>query len=115
MAKWLKKNLTNILLFVIVLAGLCLLLYPSFSDWWNSMHQSKAIAAYVETVDAMSQEEIDEILNAAREYNERMWTKPNRWVLSPEEEAEYNSLLDVSGTGIMGYINIPLIDRKSVV
>lgn len=109
MAKWLKKNLTNILLFVIVLAGLCLLLYPSFSDWWNSMHQSRAIAAYVETVDAMSQEEIDEILNAAKEYNERMWTKPNRWVLSPEEEAEYNSLLDVSGTGIMGYINIPLI------
>ncbi len=109
MAKWLKKNLTNIFLAVIVLAGLCLLLYPSFSDWWNSMHQSRAIAAYVETVDAMSQEEIDEILNAAREYNERMWHRQNRWVLSEEEQAEYESLLDVSGNGIMGYINIPVI------
>ncbi len=109
MAKWLKKNLTNIFLAVIVLAGLCLLLYPSFSDWWNSMHQSRAIAAYVETVDAMSQEEIDEILNAAREYNERLWHRQNRWVLSEEEQAEYESLLDVSGNGIMGYINIPVI------
>lgn len=109
MAKWLKKNLINIFLAVIVLAGLCLLLYPSFSDWWNSMHQSRAIAAYVETVDAMSQEEIDEILNAAREYNERLWHRQNRWVLSEEEQAEYESLLDVSGNGIMGYINIPVI------
>ena len=109
MAKWLKKNLTNMFLAVIVLAGLCLLLYPSFSDWWNSMHPSRAIAAYVETVDAMSQEEIDEILNAAREYNERLWHRQNRWVLSEEEQAEYESLLDVSGNGIMGYINIPVI------
>lgn len=109
MAKWLKKNWTTILLVVIVLAGLCLLLYPSFSDWWNSMHQSRAIAAYVETVDAMSQEEIDEILAVAREYNERLWHRQNRWVLSEEEQAEYNSLLDVSGNGIMGYISIPVI------
>lgn len=109
MAKWLKKNWVNIVLIVVVLAGLCLLVYPSFSDWWNSMHQSRAIAAYVETVDAMSQEEIDEILEAARAYNERLWSKSNRWVLSPEEQAEYDSLLDVSGTGIMGYISIPVI------
>lgn len=109
MAKWLKKNWLNIILIVILLAGLCLMLYPSFSDWWNSMHQSRAIAAYVETVDAMSQEEIDAILDAARAYNERLWSKSNRWVLSPEEEAEYQSLLDVSGTGIMGYITIPVI------
>lgn len=109
MAKWLKKNWTSILLGVIVLAGLCLLLYPSFSDWWNSMHQSRAIAAYVETVDAMSQEDIDDILNAAREYNERLWHRSNRWVLSEEEQAEYESMLDVSGNGIMGYVNIPVI------
>ncbi len=109
MAKWLKKNWINLFLAVVVLAGLCLILYPSFSDWWNSLHQSQAIAAYVETVDAMSQEEIDKILSAAREYNQRMWKKSNRWILSPQEEAEYRSMLDVSGTGIMGYISIPVI------
>lgn len=110
MAKWLKKNMLNIFLAVIVLAGLCLLLYPTFSDWWNSLHQSRAIASYVETVEGMSQEEKDQLLEAARAYNERLWSKGNRWIPTPEDDAEYRSLLDVSGTGIMGYVNIPSID-----
>lgn len=110
MAKWLKKNMINIFLAVVILAGLCLLLYPTFSDWWNSLHQSRAIASYVETVEGMSQEEMDALLEEARAYNERLWDKGNRWIPSPQEAEEYRSLLDVSGTGIMGYVNIPVID-----
>ncbi|NBK79067.1 class C sortase [bacterium D16-76] len=110
MAKWLKKNIINIFLAVIVLAGLCLLLYPTFSDWWNSLHQSQAIASYVEKVEGMSQEEMDALLEQAHAYNQRLWDKGNRWLPSPEEAAEYRSLLDVTGTGIMGYVNIPVID-----
>lgn len=110
MAKWLKKNMLNIFLAVVVLAGLCLLLYPTFSDWWNSLHQSRAIASYVETVEGMSQEEMDRLLEEARAYNERLWQKGNRWIPTPEEAEEYRSLLDITGTGIMGYINIPSID-----
>ena len=110
MAKWLKKNALNIILAIVVLAGLCLLVYPTFSDWWNSLHQSRAIASYVETVEGMSQEEMDKLLEEARAYNERLWQKGNRWIPTPEEQAEYRSLLDVTGTGIMGYINIPVID-----
>ena len=110
MAKWLKKNVINIFLAVVILAGLCLLLYPTFSDWWNSLHQSRAIASYVETVEGMSQEEMDALLEEARAYNERLWDKGNRWIPSPQEAEEYRSLLDVSGTGIMGYVNIPVID-----
>ena len=45
-----KGRLTTILLIVILFAGLCLLLYPTFSDWWNSLHQSRAIATYSEQV-----------------------------------------------------------------
>lgn len=110
MAKWLKKNMLNIFLAVVILAGLCLLLYPTFSDWWNSLHQSRAIASYVETVEGMSQEEMDALLDEARAYNERLWDKGNRWIPSPQEQEEYRSILDVTGTGIMGYINIPVID-----
>lgn len=110
MGKWLKKNWLNLFLGLAVLAGLCLLLYPTFSDWWNSLHQSRAIAAYVETVEGLSEEETEAMLQAAREYNERLWEKGNRWILSEAEQQEYNSLLDVTGTGIMGYINIPAID-----
>lgn len=110
MAKWLKKNMINIFLAVVILAGLCLLLYPTFSDWWNSLHQSRAIASYVETVEGMSQEEMDALLDEARAYNERLWDKGNRWIPSPQEQEEYRSILDVTGTGIMGYVNIPVID-----
>ena len=85
MAKWLKKNMINIFLAVVILAGLCLLLYPTFSDWWNSLHQSRAIASYVETVEGMSQEEMDALLEEARAYNERLWDKGNRWIPSPQE------------------------------
>ena len=95
---------------MILFAGLSLILYPSVSNWWNSLHQSQAIASYVESVDSMSPEEIQAIFDAAYAYNERLAEKGNNIILSKEEEEEYQSLLNVSGTGIMGYIQIPSID-----
>ena len=110
MMKFLKKHIIEIFLFVILFAGLSLILYPSVSNWWNSLHQSQAIASYVESVDSMSPEEIQAIFDAAYAYNERLAEKGNNIILSKEEEEEYQSLLNVSGTGIMGYIQIPSID-----
>ena len=48
--KWIKKNMTTILLLLILLVGLSLLLYPTVSDYWNSLHQSRAIATYAQAV-----------------------------------------------------------------
>lgn len=45
-----KGNYITLLLFLILLAGLSLLLYPSVSDYWNSLHQTRAIATYAEEV-----------------------------------------------------------------
>ena len=45
-----KNRIVVILLIVVLLAGLSLLLYPFVSDYWNSLHQSRAIATYMETV-----------------------------------------------------------------
>ena len=45
-----KKHGTTIILLIVLIAGLSLLLYPTFADWWNSMHQSRAVASYVEQV-----------------------------------------------------------------
>ncbi len=105
-----KKNWSTILLIVILIIGLSLLLYPTFSDWWNSFHQSRAIASYTEQVANMDDEKYDEIWTAAWEYNQSLLENPNSFVLTDEQIVRYEQLLDVAGSGIMGYIEIPSID-----
>ncbi len=102
-----KKHFSSMILSMIIIAGLSLLLYPSISDYWNMFHQSRSIAQYTEAVDQRGEEEKEQMRKAAEAYNEALKQKPNRWELSEEEYKEYESLLDVSGTGIMGYIEIP--------
>ncbi|MDE7058876.1 MAG: class C sortase, partial [Lachnospiraceae bacterium] len=83
-------------------------LYPSVSDWWNSMHATRAISGYVTAVEDLSAQEREDMLNVARAYNE---TLPNGvdFDLTDEEREEYNNILDVTGTGIMGYVQISAI------
>ena len=98
---------STVLLVAILLVGIAIMAYPTFSDWWNSFHQSRAIASYVQVVDNTSAEEMDAMLQAAREYNARLLSREARFVPTEEDTEEYQSLLDVSGTGIMGYVQIP--------
>ena len=105
-----KDNYITLLLFLILLAGLSLLLYPSVSDYWNSFHQTKAITTYAESVAALDNASYDAIWDAARQYNRNLLNRSNSFRLSEEQKAEYESLLDISGLGIMGYIEIPEID-----
>ena len=87
-----------------------MLLYPTFADWWNTMHQSRAVASYVEQVAHIDDDQYDAIWNAAWEYNLSLLDRPNSFILSQEQKAEYEALLDIGGTGIMGYIEVPAID-----
>ncbi len=100
----------NIFLVLILIVGLGLLAYPSVADWWNDMHQSRAIASYVEQVSSMSQEDNEKMWKEAEEYNKTLLDKTDRYNPTEEEQEEYNKILDVTGTGIMGYINIPKIN-----
>ena len=104
-----KKHWSTILLVIILFIGLSLLLYPTFADWWNSMHQSRAIASYAEEVAQIDDDQYDEIWNAAWEYNRTLQEQGNNFLLSDAQKAEYLRLLDVGGSGIMGYIEIPSI------
>ena len=105
-----KKHLSTILLFLVFFIGLSLLLYPTFSDWWNSMHQSRAVASYVEQVSNMDDEKYDEFWSAAWDYNRSLINRPNDYLLSEEQRVFYEQLLNITGNGIMGYIEIPKID-----
>ena len=105
-----KKHILTIIITVIFLAGLGFLLYPTVSNLWNRAHQSMAIAAYTQQVEKLDDSANKKMLKAARKYNESLLKQEDHWKLSEEDKKKYESLLDVSGTGIMGYIEIPKID-----
>ena len=105
-----KNHRSTILLILILLIGLSLMLYPSFADWWNSFHSSRAIASYEEQVANIDDAQYEELWNAARDYNQSLLHRPNDFILSDEQQEIYKSLLDIGGNGIMGYIEIPTID-----
>ena len=103
-----KKNRSTIILILIFLVGLSVMLYPTVSDYVNQRHQSRALASYDETVNEMSDADYTAYFEAADAYNQRLAATPNSF-FTPEQVSGYDETLDVSGTGIMGYITIPRI------
>ena len=104
-----KNRITNIILVFVFVLGLAIFLYPSFSDYWNSFHQSRAIAVYAEEIENLSNEEFDRLFESAAEYNKRMQDLGPRH-MDEAELADYESQLSFNGTGMMGYIEIPSIN-----
>lgn len=105
-----KKHGSTIGLIIIFLIGLSLLLYPSVSNYWNSLHATKAIANYSEVTANLNEELYDQMWQAAESYNQSICRRANPYLVSDEQKTEYESLLDITGTGIMGYIEIDSID-----
>ncbi len=107
MKKFMKKNWSTVLLVMMFTVGLSLLLYPTVADWWNQFHATRAIDSYSEAVATMSDEEYEKYLSDARAYNTSLLSEPNRFHPSDALHAEYESVLDVAGDGIMGVVKIP--------
>lgn len=105
-----RNRKTVIPLVLALIAGLAMLAYPTVSDWWNTLHQSRLIAGYADTVARMDDESYGEYLARARAYNETLRRDDGRFQPTAREHARYESLLDVTGDGIMGYIEIPSLD-----
>ena len=104
-----RKNQSTILLLLVFLIGLSLLLYPTVSDWWNSFHQSQAIAGYAEAVAELDDLSYDRYWADARAYNAALPDDTSRFLPTEEKTEQYETLLNISGNGIMGYIEIPAI------
>ena len=109
MRKWLRKHLVTILLFLTLFTGLGLIMYPSVSDWWNRFHQSRAITSYVEQVQQIGDERKDSMLKEAADYNLQLAASGMKFILTEEEKRRYGAVLDITGTGVMGYIQINCI------
>ena len=107
-----KKHLTTIFLLLVFLVGLSVLLYPSLSDYWNSFTQSRVVLRYEDNVSKLSDRQYDSLLAEAREYNQRLAGRYERFNMSDSQLKEYNSTFDANGDGVIGIIEIPKIDVR---
>lgn len=109
MINWLKHNKINAIIIAILIAGIALISYPSIANWWNSFHQTRAIMSYADAVANLNAEDYDRIWKNAKEYNKELGESGFNWHQTDAELKEYEKQLDVDGTGVMGYIDIPII------
>ena len=103
------NRVMTLLLVLAFLAGLFLLLYPTVSDYWNSLHQTRTITSYAENVAQLDRTEYEEMWAAAQRYNRTLPKRENAFALTEEQKREYESLLNASGNGVMGIVEIPKI------
>jgi len=106
-----KSIVTNIILILVLVAGLSLLLYPTFSDWWNSRVQSRAVSNYAQLVSVMDQEDYTHMWEEAKAFNEELLERKNIYLLSEEQQEKYEQIFNLDGQGIMGYIELPTLSQ----
>ena len=104
-----RPQLSTIIMVAVLVLGLAIIAYPTVSDWWNSYHQTRANATYASEVENTDTATIEAMLADAEAYNQRLVTKDNRYKMTDADEQEYNSLLNLTGNGVMGYIQINCI------
>ena len=102
-----KKRLLTFLIVILLLSGMSLMLYPAVSDWLNRVSRASDISSYAESVSSISNSDYQRIWDSAVEYNAKLAASPAKWRLDEEEVKEYESQLNITGKGIMAYIEIP--------
>lgn len=110
-----RKHISTIIAVLIFITGLSLLLYPTVSECWNSLYQSKVVANYSDKMKKMNKKEKQAAIDKAKAYNESLLMNDARFTPTEEQIAEYKSLLNADGLGMMGYIVIPKIHLKLAV
>ena len=97
-----KKHISTIIAVLVFITGLSLLLYPTVSNYWNSLYQTRVVANYSDTMAKMN----------GQDKKAAIVTNAGRFTPSDSELSLYKSLLNADGTGMMGYIVIPEIQCK---
>ena len=102
-----KKKIIQVL---IILIGVALLVYPWIANYLNEHAAKSTISTYENEVKHTDKKEKEEMLEKAREYNESLVGKVNRYYLNEEEKKRYAHILDITKTGIMAYVEIPKLN-----
>ena len=103
-----KKNKSTLILILVFFVGLSVMLYPTISDYVNQLNQSRAVANYAQSVDTMTNADYSAYFDAADALNAQVAANENA-LYRPDQLSGYNETLDITGTGIMGYITIAKI------
>ena len=103
-----KRMWPTVFVIVCFLIGLSLLLYPSVSNWWNSLHASSVIVDYAAAQQNLSDEDYEAIFAAAEDYNRRISAIDFPLIYFDQVEG-YEQALNLDGSGVMAYITIPKI------
>ena len=107
-----KKHLSTLLLVAVFLLGVCILLYPTASDYWNSLHQTRAIGAYEDALAGMTRRDYDAAFQQAEDYNRALAALDapmSEYQSLSDAGMDYEEILKINGVGIMGYIDIDAI------
>lgn len=107
-----RKHMSTIIAILVFITGLSLLLYPTVSNYWNSLHQSRVVANYSDAMAKLTKQDKQAEIDRAVEYNSGLINNGGRFTPSGSELSEYKNLLNADGTGMMGYITIPKIGVK---
>ena len=105
-----KFKTTTKILIIVCFIGLSLLLYPTVSNYWNSKHATQAISTYVEQMDDINEDKYKEIWEEAIQYNTDLLSRDNAYTLTDALKDRYYKCLDFTGTGVMGYVEVPKLD-----
>ena len=103
-----KKHSGTILLVLIFFVGLAVMLYPTISDYINQRNQTRVVNSYAQQVDGLSDADYTAYFDAADVFNQKIAADPDA-LYHADRFSTYSTTLDVTGTGIMGYITIPRI------
>lgn len=106
-----KRIIATILIILLFLAGFGIVLYPYVSEYVNAKHASRVVVNYDDTVKEITPEDFSQYFEVAEEYNERLRQNPNPFSEDSRTEG-YETALNVDGSGMMGYLEIPKISVR---
>ena len=103
-----RKHKTVIFLTIGFLVGICVLLYPAFSDFWNSKTQSRAITDYESVLDNLDENEYSAIFERAHAYNKALY-ETNYPLMDYKNVPGYYDTLRITDNDMIGYLKIDRI------
>lgn len=106
-----KNKWSTFILLLTFFIGLSVMLYPTISDYWNTRTQSAAIVDYEKMIENMTPADYQAYFDEADEYNKRLAALDFPLIEFGEIDGYFESL-DLTGTGMMGYITIDKIGQE---